>query len=155
MTELRITLDDTEVRKKLNQMAGDLNDFKESFRQAGDELLDYFGKMVFESQGKESGEPWRALSATTLKMRDSRSGYYANPPITTNKILIWTGRLKKGFFKTVERTRLTIGNTVDYFKYHQRAIGWPPQRKMLTINSKVIEIVVNAINEYLIKSVKR
>lgn len=155
MTELKITLDDTEVRKKLNQLADDLKDFKEPFKQAGDELLDYFGNKVFDSQGKEAGEPWRALSATTLKMREARIGHYKKPPITTNKILIWTGALKKGFDKTVERTRLTIFNTVDYFKYHQKAGGRPPQRKMLTINSKVIETVVNAINEYIIKSIKK
>jgi len=65
------------------------------------------------------------------------------------------GALKRGFNRTVETTKLTIFNTVDYFKYHQSSSGRPPQRKMLTINSKVIETVVNAINEYIIKSIKK
>ena len=119
MTDPTIRLDDTEVKKKLNQLAGDLKDFSDPFTQAGSELLDYYSKDVFSSQGVESGAPWRQLSATTLKMRENRTGYYRQPPIITGKILIWTGRLKSGFKKTVEKTRLTIGNTVDYFKYHQ------------------------------------
>lgn len=155
MSDLTITLDDTQVTKKLNQLANDLKNYNVPFTQAGDELLDYFGNKVFDSQGKESGEPWRALSPATLKMRQAKFGHYRKPPIATDKILIWTGALKRGFFKTVQNTRLTIGNTVDYFKYHQKAGGNPPQRKMLTINSKVIKTVVNAINEYIIKSIKK
>ncbi len=155
MTELRITLDDTEVVKKLNQLASDIKDFKEPFNDAGSQLLTFYGKDVFRSQGSEAGEPWRALSAATLKMRANRSGYYRNPPIATNKILIWTGRLQNGFRKTVERTRLVIDNTVEYFKYHQSAFGRPAQRKMLAITPKVITIVVDAINDYLVKIIKK
>lgn len=155
MTELCITLDDTAVVKKLNQMASDIKDFKDPFTDAGDQLLSFYGNDVFKTQGQAVGEPWRALSAATLKMRENREGYYRNPPITTNKILIWTGRLQKGFRKTVERTRLVIDNTVEYFKYHQLATGRPPQRKMLHINSKVIKIVTDSIYDYLVKIIRK
>lgn len=155
MTELKISLDDTEIRKKLDQLAGDLKSYKKPFTEAGDELLGFYGGEVFSTQGRASGEPWRALSPATLKLRAERRGHYANPPITTNKILIWTGALQKGFEKTVSATRLVVKNTVDYFKYHQQASGRPPQRKMLHINSKVIEIVVKAVNNYIVKSIKK
>lgn len=155
MTELHISLDDTEVKKKLNQLMGDIKDFKEPFNDAGNQLLSFYGKDVFKTQGMASGEPWRALSATTLKLRAERRGHYANTPIATNLILVWTGRLQRGFEKTVSATKLVISNAVEYFKYHQQATGRPPQRKMLHINSKVIEIVVGAINDYLVKIIKK
>ena len=58
----------------------------------------------------------------------NRRGHYRNTPIATNKILIWTGALKNGFKKKVERMRLTISNNVKYFKYNQKT------RAMLGIN---------------------
>lgn len=155
MPELRITLDDTEVKKKLNQLASGVSDFKKPFSEAGDKLLDFYGKDVFKTQGQLAGEPWRKLSAATLKMREQRQGHYRKTPIVRDKILIWTGTLQKGFRKTVTKTKLMIDNTVDYFKYHQQSTGRPPQRKMLHINAKVITMVVESINDYLEKIIKK
>ena len=80
--------------------------------------------------------------------RRNRSGHYAKPPVTTGKILLWTGELKKGFTRKVERLRLTITNKVDYFKYNQG------KRPMLGINNKVIEITMKHVGKYLDKLTK-
>lgn len=144
--DITLTLNTTEVTKKLNNVASGLKDFREPFDNAGGDLLNFFGNTVFESQGREAGEAWQQLAATTLYMRARRIGYYKQTPIATGKILIWTGRLMKGFQKAVTRTTLIIRNGVDYFKYHQLS-----QRKMLTINPKVITIVVGRVNDYAVK----
>jgi len=154
MSEISFTLDDTQVKKKLNDLAKGVDNFEKPFNQIGDDLLDFYGNKVFSSQGSAIGERWRNLSPATLKLRANRQGYYSNPAITTDKILVWTGRLQRGFQKTVTKTKLIIENKVEYFKYHQAAKGRPPQRKMLSINSKVIETVIKRINEYAVSLTK-
>jgi len=138
MTTFSITLDETEVTKKIDGLTRGIKDFRKPLEAAGDDLLDIYGNRVFQEQGKPSGEPWRKLSAGTLMARQKRTGYYKQTPIAIGKILIWTGRLMKGFRKKVTKTSLTIDNTVDYFKYHQQSKGKPPQRRMLFINTSIL-----------------
>ena len=147
---LRFSLDATQVEKKIDSMTKGLKDFREPLDNAGGDLLKFFGDTVFQSQGAEAGATWKRLAQSTLYARAHRIGYYANTPITLGKILIWTGRLMRGFEKAVTKTTLIIRNGVDYFKYHQLS-----QRKMLTINSKVITIVVGHIRTYADKLVSK
>lgn len=155
MPAITIRLNDTKVKKKLIQVSKDVKDYRKPFKTMGDKLLVFFGKNVFKTQGRDIGERWRPLSAATLKMRKERRGHYKRTSIASNKILIWTGTLQKGFQKTVGKTKLVIKNPVKYFKYHQKATGGPPQRKMLSINPKVIKIVVDELNKYLLKIIKK
>jgi len=148
MSEITIKLDDTEVKKKIFALEQGIKDFQKPLSEIGDELLEFYGNTVIESQGVEIGDPYRKMTAGTIRARLNRWGYYAQMPIRTDKILIWTGRLQKGFFKEVSKLTLKIGNKVPYFKYHQVSTGRPPQRKMLGITSKVIEKVVSKLNDY-------
>lgn len=142
--EINISLEDRKVRKKLNTISGGLRSYKKPFELVGDDIVDYTTNKVFKSQGKALGEPWKKLSAATLKMRRNRTGYYKKTPVATGKILIWTGRLVNSFRKRASRMRLVVDNTAEHFKYHQ-----PTQRKMLGINKEIIEIVVKRINEHI------
>lgn len=153
--QVTITLDDAKVTKKLNLMIQGFSDFSEPLNKVGDDLLKYYGIEVFETQGGELAAPWRPLALSTLYMREHRSGYYRNQPIRTDKILIWTGRLQKGFKKEVGSTKLRIYNDVEYFKYHQKASGRPPQRPMLAINGRVIAMVVDHMNQFSEKVVNK
>jgi len=154
--DLKISLDSTQVTKKLNQVAKDIKNFKEPFKKAGDDLLKMYGVDNFQKQGGAIGDSWKGLSPATLKMRAARSGYYKKNPIQTNKKLVWTGKLKKGFEKVVSRTKLIIKNDVNYFKYHQLGSGGkPPQRKMLAVTSKTITVLMKRINAYAIKIIKK
>jgi hypothetical protein len=140
---LTFKIDDQAVKKRLAKIATGVADLSEPFTNMGEELGDFYGNEVFESQGKALGENWKPLSPATLKLRRERRLHYAKAPIATDKILIWTGALKKGLKKTAERMRLTIENTVEYFKYNQ------PKRRMLAINSKVMEIALKHIRQHL------
>lgn len=152
---LSIKLDDKEVQVALDKLADGIHDLREPLGDVGDELLGFYGKNVFKSQGAASGGSWRPLSASTLKMRAERRGYYAQTPIETGKILIWTGRLKRGFKKKVERLRLTIDNPVKYFKHHQLGGGHVPKRPMLAITREVVKIVEDTFDAYIKKIIKK
>lgn len=144
MATLSFTINDTQVKKRLSKLAGGIKDFRVPFKNAEKRLMPYFQETVFESQGRVLGESWRALAESTLRARAARSGYYRAPPIATGKILIWTGRLQKGFRSDIERRSLRIFNQVPYFKYHQRG-----QRKMLAINKSVTLMVQAEIEKYV------
>lgn len=147
--EISIKLDDRAVTKKIQSLQDGVKSYKKPLESVGTTLIDFYGGEVFETQGKALGESWKELSAGTLMARANRTGYYAQKPKVTGKILIWTGRLQAGFKKQVENTRLTISNTVSYFKHHQ--LG---QRKMLGITKDVITDVVNELNDYIKQLIK-
>lgn len=148
---IEFTLDSTKVTKNLSGMVKGLSDYSKPLQAAGKDLLLLFGTEVFETQGKAIGENWRRLAASTLAMRAARRGYYAQAPVATDKILVWTGRLRSGFRQEVKQDTLRIFNIDPKFPYHQTPSGRPAQRKMLALTSRVVTIAVDRINEYIEK----
>lgn len=147
--KLSFRVDSSEVTKTFNDLGRGLTSLQKPFTKAGDDLLRFYGVEVFDTQGGAIGENWRKLAASTLMARDRRTGYYKLPPVETGKKLIWTGAMKSGFKRQVAPKRLRIFNDVPYFKYHQKAGGKPPQRKMISLTPNVIETVVNHIVDYI------
>ena len=143
MPNFTITINDKVVTKKLEQISVGMRDMRKPLSNIGSDLIKFYGKDVFNSQGKDLlGSKWQPLSAATLKMRGKRTGHYRSPSRSRGRTLVWTGRMQKGFEKTVGRVKLVVKNTVPYFKHHQAPKGSnPPQRQMLGINKKVISIV--------------
>jgi len=139
--QVKIKMDDRQVTKKLNTVTSGMKTMKEPFTDIGNKLLDFFGKKVFSTQGGAIGERWRGWSASTIEARLNRRGHYANSPISTNKILVWTGAMSKGFIKKVKRFSLEISNNVKYFRFNQKT------RKMLAINKEVINIVIDGFEK--------
>ena len=148
MVDITFKINDVEVRKKLKKLNRKSGSLKEPLTEVGDDLLQFYGKDVFEFKGKKLGETWKSLSPATLKLRRERRLHYANAPAATNKILIWTGNLRDGFIKKVTRTTLTIKNTVSYFKFHQLGTRKAGRRRMLGINKEVITRVVKKLDKY-------
>lgn len=146
---ITFSLDDTRVKMRLSKMHKGVKSFKKPFNSSGTELLQFFGDEVFATQGSAVGESWRTLALSTLQARADRRGHYAKQPVATNKILVWTGTLQKGFKKQVTAQMLRIYNTVRYFKYHQQRGGSPPQRRMLAINREVITKVMRHVRRYV------
>lgn len=152
--EIKFSLDTAKVEKTLGNLAGGLKDYRKPFKTAGDDIIDYTQNKVFKTQGQVLGKKWKPLSASTLKARRERRGYYAKPPRAAGKILIWTGKLMDSFKRKTKRYELRVTNTTDYFKYHQASKGNPPQRRMLAVNKDVIKIVVKRINERIERLMK-
>lgn len=135
-------------------MQGSLKSYKKPLEDAGEEMLEVYSQKVFKTRGRAVGDSWKPLSAATLKLRSERRGYYSQPPKKQGQPLVWTGRLQEGFRKTVSKTRLVIDNTVDYFKFHQRSRGKPPQRKMLGLTKDIILIVMENIQKHVNKAIR-
>lgn len=148
-----IRLDTREVDAKLGNLADLARDLRPIFSIIGDDLKGYFGGVVFEKQGVR-GAKWKSLSAVTQLKREKREGYYKNTPIATGQILVWTGRLKNSFDKQVEKSRLIISNSADYFKYHQLGTRKIPKRPMLVIDQNVIDTVQKRFLEAFNKALK-
>lgn len=148
---LTISLDITTIEKRLSDIVASVSDVTSTLEIVGDELLNFYGVVQFETEGGSGGNPWKELSPMTVMMRQKKLGHYALPN-TGDSILWWTGRLKEGFFKTVSDQKLTIGNDVPYFAQHQLGNGnQPPQRKMLVINDKVTVLVLDTFKEFIHK----
>lgn len=146
--QVKITLDDKEFKQRLGKIADGVKSYKKPLNKIGDDLTKYYRKEVFDAQGRETGG-WKPHSPSTLLARQMRTGHYKNRPIKLGQILVWTGKLKKGFRKTVTPFRLVVDNTVDYFKYNQAT------RKMLDVNKKVLDKVEKRISDYLNTLVKK
>ena len=138
-----ITIDTSQVDRRLKIIADGLKDFSDPLDKTGDDLLDLYGDDNFAQSGSALGEKWKALSVLTLRARAARTGHYAQSAKTSNKILVWTGALQGGFRKQVEATQLTIDNTVSYFKFNQKT------RTMLKITDDVTKIATDHIQDYL------
>lgn len=152
--EFSIKFDDKEVKKTLSKLEGGLKDYQKPLETIGTTLIDIYGTKVFKTQGRELGTPWKNLSASTLEARARRTGYYANPPKETGKILIWTGRLQESFRKKAERLRLTVDNTDKKFRKHQLGEGRTPQRPMLGLTKSIIATIVDDLNNYIKKLIQ-
>lgn len=146
--EIKISFDDKQFKRKIEKLDRNVKNFREPLENTGEELIDYYGRKVFNSQGSELGKKWQPLSTSTLLARQMRRGHYAKSARRTNKILIWTGNLQDGFKKKATSTRLVISNAVDYFKYNQ------PSRPMLGITKNVIKTVEKNIKKYLDNSIR-
>ncbi len=145
---LRMSVDGRNLQLKLENLVQTTKQMSEPLEKSGSDLLILFSEKVFETQGRAIDENWKKLAATTLRARAMGWGYYGNTPIETGKKLVWTGRLKSGFKKTVTKTRLEISNKVKYFKYNQKT------RPMLKISQEVVNIVTRNFENFILKNLK-
>jgi len=153
MADLVVQLDSEQLERKLDELTGSLKDFGRPFSVAGDKLVTAFSTDVVYAQGRLSGGKWKNWSPITMAARTKRTGYYKAPPERTDMILVWTGRLRRGFEKAVTSTTLIIRNTVEYFKDHQLGEG-VPKRPILTINEAVVDIVMDEVNAHVARLLK-
>lgn len=148
--EWTFRVDSKQIEKKLTELGKATQDWSKPLDDLGKDLIDFYGNKVFSSQGfLATHRRWKPLSATTLKLRKERRGHYANTPIMTDKILIWTGRLKNSFYRQVDRLKLVIGNNAPYFMKHQLGEGNVPQRKIIEVNAEVNKIIMDKLGKYL------
>lgn len=140
---ITVSIDVSGAQDKIRKIKEGLADLTDPFEQSGEEIIELYGEKNFKEQGGALGMRWKSLSARTLLARQNRTGHYANPPIETDKILIWTGALKSGFKKIVEKTTLIVENTVVYFKFNQGS------RTMIKATRDVIDIVSKYVIDHL------
>lgn len=136
MIDIKVNTD--KLNRAMQRKINTLSDYEEPLRESGEWLLKDVDTN-FRKQGALFGRGWKPLADSTRRQR-ARQGY---PP--ARPILERTGRLRRGNkIKKVTKDTLTIGNDVDYFKYHQTGTRKMPQRKVLDIRS-VAEIAIGRI----------
>ncbi|MEE8151279.1 MAG: hypothetical protein V3T43_06145 [Nitrosomonadaceae bacterium] len=148
MVNVTVTIDDAKVKALLKKIGDGVVDLKKPLDDAGDELIKFYGDENFDKQGSALGTSWKPLAVSTLQARARRYGHYGKAAIETQKALIWTGKLKKGFTKVTTKTLLTIENNVQYFKFNAKT------RPMLGLGTPVTDIVLDSFNSYLKTLVK-
>lgn len=148
MAEVVFKLDDKEVMRRIDQMQVSLKSYKQPLEAAGSDLMGYFSTEPFKTQGKALGEAWQPHAPSTILARQMRRGYYANAPVETNKILVWTGRMRAGFKKEAQNLKLRIFNTNENFKWNQ------PNRPMLGITDSVVRTVMQHLTDYINLTIK-
>lgn len=144
--KLNIKVDDREVKRLLLNIDKAVKNMKPAMNDIGTRLIkEYEGS--FDKQASVEGERWKALSPATIAQR-IRMGFGSSP------ILVRTGALKKGFFKTVKALSVYVSNKVKYYQAHQLGEGRNPQRKMLGMRKNLLEDVIEIINKFLQKNIK-
>jgi len=113
-------------------------DWKGTFKKIGNDLTKVFSGPVFETRGREIGEPWKPRKISQPW-----------------PLLQRTGRMRKGFKFNAKRTSLEVYNITKYFKYHQskdprRRL---PRRIMMKLDEKRKTNIMKRFHQDLIKKI--
>jgi len=142
MLSVAITIKgDKETIAKLGKLGSSFLNFQMAMRSIGDELTRYYGNNVFNSQGGAIGQKWPALAQSTKDAKAKR--FFTATP------LVNTGAMKQGFTSTFpDVNSVTIGNKMDYFKYHQSSAprSHLPRRVMMSTGGNVKTIIGTIID---------
>ena len=145
--DIKIT-GDKELMSSLRRLTNNMTDFKPELQTVGDFLKDYYGSLLFKTEGAILGSRWINLKPSyEFQKRKQWAG---------RGILERTGKLKRGYEHKAEPMVLTVANTTDYAKYHH--LGGPiiPQRKLIGFSgdteNKIISVFTRAVLVRLNKS---
>lgn len=141
-----------EVQAKLNNLGNKLKQLDNAMRKIGDQLSRYYANDAFNSQGGVFDNNWPALADSTIRsrLRASRSG---GSILSRSYLPLVSGQpqgMRDSFTYVASPTQVVIGNSKEYFKYHQ-STREPrlrlPRRQMIGVNTRVKEIVRNNIQQ--------
>ncbi len=99
-----------QLSRNLRNVSSDLGDWTDTFKKVGETLTTLYSGKVFETEGKEIGEPWA-----------KRTKEYPWP------LLDKTGTMRRGFKYQASKDQVVVNNPVPYFVYHQSN---KPRRKL-------------------------
>jgi len=153
MIELKIDIEGLqEFSRRLDITANQLKRPRGMLDKVGTKVVEET-KGYFDQWGNEQGK-WNALSPRTVMMRKRRWGYYKRPGVgwSSRPVLVWTGRLKKGFKHQATSRHVRIYNDVPYFRYHQTRHGERgslPRRKMLALWPKLNAAIAKIMQQHI------
>jgi phage gpG-like protein len=139
--EINFTIEgEKQMSRRLLNLGANIKDFSPEFRESTNFLKSFFTNDVFDSQGKAIGEPWPA-----------RKGSYGWPPLQRS------GRMKKSFEASGEKTQGRVWNAVDYFKYHQSKLPRHklPRRVMMKLTETLKDKIVAIFHKGLYERTKK
>jgi phage gpG-like protein len=151
MLQISVRISGTqEVISKLRRVDAGLMNFTDAMKQIGDEGKNYFSGQVFASQGGVLGVRWPTLAASTILYKRKHYPQYATTP------LLRTTTMQHSFYAVTTATSVTIGNSADYFKYHQssEARHKIPYRPMLGITNDISDMVHSIIQSDISRKIE-
>ena len=134
-----------QLSRTLQGLSTSVKDFRKPLTQSANRLISVFSRDVFDSEGGAIAEKWARLSPHTVAQK-ARLGY------GSKGILERTGKMRRSFDSVVESTQAVIGNTAEYFKYHQSnqaRSGRLPRRVMMKLAENQKQMVVKFFQDYI------
>lgn len=129
-----------QLSRRLRGISVDIQDWKSEMSKTGKYLVGTFSGPVFDTKGREIGEPW-----------PPRKKSYPWP------ILEKSGKMRKSFDHTAKTTSVEIFNKTDYFKYHQsnKPRKKLPRRVMMKLDNERREGIVKIFQKSLVGIIKK
>lgn len=136
-----------ELSRVLRGIQSSIQDFTPALSQSSEDLIEIFSYDNFESEGGTLEAPWAPLSAAYAKRKER---LYPGAGI-----LVATGLMQSSFTGLIDSTSLIIGNTAEYFKYHQSSgpRSRLPRRIMMRLTENMKETVVKNFQTQIYESV--
>jgi phage gpG-like protein len=135
--QLRMSLQgEVQLSRNLQFLSDAVQDWTPAFEQSGEDLVEFFGYDVFESQGEAIDEPWQELSPAYAKQKERR--------FPGTGILEATGAMRDSFMQAADSTSLRVWNAMEYFKFHQsnQPRTRMPRRAMMRLTQQLRELVI-------------
>jgi phage gpG-like protein len=130
-----------QLSRNLEAIAANSRDWTQAFEQASDYLMNIFENDVFDTEGQAIDEQWDPLSKAYALQKARK--------YPDKGILEATGAMRNSFWKQIDSTSMTIGNSAEYFKYHQsnQPRSKLPRRVMLKLTNEMKAEIVRKFQE--------
>lgn len=134
---LRFSIDgEVQLSKILLGVSAAVQDWTPALSKSSEDLIEVLSYDVFETEGEAIDEVWAPLSPAYAKQKER---IYPGETILTA-----SGLMRESFTSLVDPTSLTIGNAMEYFKYHQSSAPRTklPRRVMMRLNENMKDMVI-------------
>ena len=125
-----------QISRVLLGVSAAIQDWTPALSQSAEDLIEIFSYDVFETEGGAIDEAWAPLSPAYEVQKERH--------FPGQNILTASGLMRDSFTSMIDSTSLTIGNSAEYFKYHQSSAPRTkmPRRVMMTLTENMREMVV-------------
>lgn len=144
--QIRFSVDgQIQLSKVFLRISTAIQDWTPALSKSAEDLIEILSYDVFETEGGAIGAVWAPLSIEYAKQKER------NWP--GQGILTASGLMRDSFTSIVDSTSLTIGNSAEYFKFHQSSAPRTklPRRVMLRLNQDMKDMVVKNFHTQLME----
>jgi phage virion morphogenesis protein len=152
LTQIRVTINDTQLQQRLSQLAVRYLDLTPANRDIGEYLLRRTRRR-FDTEIAPDGTPWKSLAAATVKAKErrKRTGIPYRTRARPDSILKDTFTLRDSITYLATRDSVAVGTNIVYGIYHQsdEPRTKVPHRPFLGLDDADRSEIVAIITDYL------
>ena len=144
MTQIRVTINDTQLQQRLSQLASRYLDLTPANAQIGEYLLRRTRRR-FDTEIAPDGTPWNPLAASTIKAKRRRqeTGRPYRTRARPESILKDTFTLRDSITYQASRDKVAVGTNISYGIFNQA------NRPFLGLDDADRSEIVAIISDYL------